>query len=69
MRTNLKVLRVKQNLTQEEASAAIGCSRQAYASIESGMRKGTISFWAKVQNAFNVPDEEMWGMIRDEQKN
>lgn len=60
MRTNLKLLRVKHGLTQKEMAERIGCTRVTYAVIETGTRNGRRDFWESVQNAFGVPDAEMW---------
>ena len=63
-RTALKVFRVKNNLTQQQAAEKIGITRNNYIPIEYGTRAGTINFWTKVQMAFNIPDSEMWGLIK-----
>ena len=66
MRTNLKVFRVKQNMTQDETAAKIGCSRSCYASIENGDREGRGTFWRDLQKAFDIPDSEMWALKKNE---
>lgn len=66
MRTNLKLFRVKKNLSQDEFADAIGCTRATYSSIESGKRDGRLTFWNDVQTAFNVPDSEMWALLKNE---
>ena len=63
-RIALKLLRVKNHLTQKQAAERIGITRNAYIPIEYGTRAGTMSFWMKVQNAFQIPDSEMWGLIK-----
>lgn len=65
MRTNLKLLRVKENLTQEETAERLGVSRQTYQEIESGKRPGTLNFWRSVRNQFEVPEAKMWPIIFD----
>ena len=68
MRTNLKLFRVKNGLSQEDIAFKIGCGRATYASVETGKRNGTNSFWLALQKAFSIPDSEMWGLIkRDEE--
>ena len=64
---SLKILRVRYDLTQEAMAQKLGMSRQAYAKIENGQAAGSISFWLKVQFAFNITSEEMWYLINDEE--
>lgn len=66
MRTNLKVLRVKENLSQGEAAEKLGFTRATYSSIEGGTRAGSQKFWCKVQETFNVPDADMWPLMKNE---
>lgn len=66
MRTELKVFRVKQNMTQEEFAEKIGFSRSQYALIEQGNRNGTIDFWDKLKSTFNIPDSDMWNLMKNE---
>lgn len=66
MRTNLKILRVKNNLTQEDMANKIGCSRVAYSNIERGIRQGSASVWNSVQQVFNIKDEDMWELMKNE---
>ena len=60
MRTELKLLRVKYHLTQEQMADKIGVRRVTYAHIEKGTRNGRDFFWASLQKAFNIPDADMW---------
>lgn len=66
MRLNLKLFRIKKNLTQSEFANKIGISRVAYSLIERGDRGGSFDFWVKLQNAFAVPDEEMFTLMKNE---
>lgn len=66
MRTNLKVFRVRKNLSQEQISAKIGCKRVTYSAIECGKRSGRSTFWEKLQKAFDVPEAEMWELMKNE---
>lgn len=66
MRKNLKVFRVQQLMTQAEFAHKLGCSRATYSAIENGMREGRKTFWKKLQTAFDVPDENMWALQKDE---
>lgn len=62
-RTSLKVLRVKNDLTQVQFAERIGVSRMQYSSIENGKTDGSVEFWKKVQSEFNLSDAEMWGVM------
>ena len=57
MLTNLKILRVKYDLTQEEMAAKCGVTRTAYNLIENGKSKGSGRFWLEVQKQF--PNENI----------
>lgn len=57
MLTNLKILRVKYDLTQEEMAAKCGVTRTAYNLIERGKSKGSGRFWLAVQKQF--PNENI----------
>jgi len=62
MRTSLKILRVKHNLTQADIADKLGVSYPTYNLIEQGKRKGSTEFWAKLQQVFNLTDAEMWAL-------
>lgn len=66
MRKNLKVFRVRQDMTQGEMADRIGYTRAAYASIEKGKRDGRDAFWNDFQRAFNLEDSEMWTLMKNE---
>ena len=66
MRTNLKIFRVKKNLSQDEFAENINCTRATYSSIESGKRDGRLAFWNDLQQAYNVPDSDMWALMRND---
>ncbi len=68
LRVNLKCFRVKQQLTQEEMAEKIGVIRCTYAAIENGTRNGRDHFWNALQNAFNIPDEDMWNLKKKDPK-
>lgn len=67
MRTNLKVFRVKQNMTQDDFAEKLGISRSCYALIEKGKRNGTLEFWNKIHKVFNVPTDEMWDLLKNDE--
>ena len=67
MRTNLKVLRVKQHLTQAEIATKLGVSYATYNLIEQGKRKGSTEFWERIQTLFNLTDAEMWQLYANKE--
>jgi len=67
MRTNLKIFRIKQHLSQAEISEKIGCSRATYAAIESGARCGRAEFWKELKKSFLIPDSEMWRLMENDE--
>lgn len=67
MRTNLKVLRVKHNLSQWEMADKIGVCRSTYSAIENGGRNGKQAFWQALQKAFNIPDADIWQLTKNEE--
>ena len=58
----LKVLRVKLGLTQQQMADKIGCDRSTYIAIENGQRKGSVNFWFKFQAAF--PSADIRGLMK-----
>ena len=60
IRTALKQFRVGEHLTQAQMANKIGVSIRTYGYIENGKRGGNQKFWRNLQNAFDVPDNDMW---------
>ena len=67
MRTNLKIFRIRQHLSQTEISEKVGYSRATYAAIESGKRSGRQQFWKDFQKAFRLQDSEMWQLMKNDE--
>lgn len=61
-RKNLKLFRIKRDLTQFEMSERLRCSFSMYSMIERGERDGTLSFWQNLQETFAIPSGEMWSL-------
>lgn len=59
-RTELKVLRVRNNLTQLQIAKKLGVSKSTYNLIENGNRRGSAEFWLRLQSEFNLKDSEVW---------
>lgn len=67
MRTNLKVLRVKHQLTQQQLAEKLGVSYATYNLVEQGKRKGSTEFWQRIQALFNLSDAEMWQLYANKE--
>lgn len=67
MRSNLKAFRVKKNLDQQKMADVLGVSRATLSAIEKGKRRGSESFWNRLQTTFNVSDTEMWELTKNEE--
>ena len=65
MRQELKLLRVKQNLTQQQIAEKTGVSYATYNLIENGSRRGSQEFWVNLQEAFKIEDGELWRMQKN----
>lgn len=66
IRLSLKLFRVSRNLTQKEFAQTIGAGRAMYSLIEKGDRFGSFDFWLNLQKAFDIPDEEMFKLMKVE---
>lgn len=64
MRTALKQFRIGVHLKQSEMAEKTGVCRTTYGFIEKGKRDGSAEFWANLQKAFNVPDEQMYQLMK-----
>ena len=67
-RHNLYMLRCDNKLTQAKFAAKIGVSCRGYQNVEWGERDGTAGFWAAIQRVFNIPDSEMYSLMKLEVK-
>lgn len=65
MRTELRVLRAKHNVTQQEVAKRTGVSITTYHLIENGVRRGSHDFWVKLQKEFKLEDGEVWKLQRN----
>lgn len=62
MRNELKVLRVRNGLTQQQMAEKLSVSVSTYNLIEQGKRRGSQEFWLKLQQLFNLGGEEVWNL-------
>lgn len=59
MRTKLKIFRIMRKLNQHDMAAKLGYERAYYGHIERGLQKGSAAFWARLQKAFGLTDDEV----------
>lgn len=64
-RTKLKEIRKAWKLTQTQVAQRMGCTCTAYFLIESGQHGGKLTQWVKLQNALQIPDKDMWELIKE----
>lgn len=65
-RKNLKIFRIRHDLTQSDMAQRIGCSRDAYSAIETGARNPSYEFIENLQAAFDIPNAEVWELLERE---
>lgn len=58
--TNIKILRIKENLTQEDMAKEIGCSTVSYIQKEKGRVDFTKDEMKKVKEKFDLSLAEFW---------
>ena len=63
-RIELKALRIRHDMSQQEMANALGVNRSTYAMVERGQRRGSDEMWAALQKKFNIPDAEMWKLMQ-----
>ena len=64
MRTELKVFRTRQKLTQLEMAKRCKTGRDNYCSIENGKRNGGVNFWFSLGEAFGLSLEELKNLMK-----
>lgn len=64
MRKNLQMLRIENDLTQEQMATRLGVTRTTYCNIENGKSKGAITFWLAVKREFPEVDIEVMAEVR-----
>ena len=69
MYKNLKEVRVLNgDLSQQEVAEKLGISTGAYSFIENGKRTGSTKTWMKIQELFNLTDEDVWNLQKNNKK-
>lgn len=64
MNKTLKIIRVTEDLTQQEMADRLGITRAHYVMIENGRKKGSIDLFRRLQETFNLGDAETWQAAR-----
>lgn len=59
MRTKLKIFRVLQRLSQQAIAGKLGYKHAYYGQVERGVQSGSAEFWARLQAAFQLTDEQI----------
>ncbi len=67
-RHNLYMFRCDRKLTKGDMAKKTGVSRTTYTHIEKGERFGSEKFWNNFQGEFNVPDNEMFLLMKNEER-
>lgn len=65
-RLNLILFRTKHNLTQHQMADKINVARSTYCLIESGKSDGSLRFFNRIQETFNLTDDEVWSLTKKE---
>lgn len=50
--------------TQQDMAVRLGMTESGYRAIETGRRDGTIETWRKIQKILQIPNEEVWEMMK-----
>ena len=69
MRMDLKLLRVANDLTQEQMADICKVSYPTYRSIENGSSKGKADFWITLQKAFGLSDTKTMELMKSGNNN
>jgi transcriptional regulator with XRE-family HTH domain len=57
-------LRKMREWDQVDVAAKLGIPVNYYADIEKGKSQSKPSVWVKIQNLYEIPDEDMWKLIK-----
>ena len=65
MKSKLKNIREAMGVSQDKTAEKCGISHIMYQSMEQVRRKGSFRTWKKIQEVLEIPDEDMWDVIRE----
>lgn len=63
-RLKLQEERKKRGLTKREVAEKLGVSQQFVYLLETAKKDGTLKTWKKIQDIYNLSDEEMWDIMQ-----
>lgn len=66
MQSKFKEFRENLGITQLEMSRSVNYSLAYIKKIEAGERKGSIDFWKKLQKVYNVDNNKIWGLMKND---
>lgn len=66
MQYKFKEFRENLGITQLELSRSINYSLAYIKKIEAGERKGSIDFWKQLQKVYNIDNNKIWGLIKND---
>lgn len=66
MQYKFKEFRENLGLTQLEMSRSVNYSLAYIKKIEAGERKGSIDFWKQLQKVYNIDNNKIWGLIKND---
>lgn len=61
----LEYIRRNLGLTKKEAAKRLDLQYVYYCLFEKCKKRGSFDVWERVQEEFNIPDEEMWKIVRE----
>ena len=65
LESNLKKFRKKIKMKQEEVAKIINYSRQYYSCVERGKKRGSVEFYQRIQDKFDLTDAETWVLTKN----
>ncbi|MBR2909298.1 MAG: helix-turn-helix transcriptional regulator [Clostridia bacterium] len=63
-RVKLKNERLQRGLTTKQVAEQLGVSMQFVYLLETEKKDGTLKTWKKIQDIYNIPDNEMWSLMQ-----
>ena len=63
-RDALRRFRRSYDLSQKQMAEKLNYSFSHYSLIERGLKDGSQDFWNKLQQTFDIPDADMWSLIK-----
>lgn len=64
-RYKMRKVRLEHYMSVEDISIKLNTTKNNIYLIEQGKRNGSYEFWKNFQNLFQIPSEDMWGIIKE----